>query len=131
MKKVIILFISILVFVFLLMSLMVGNDNRYVNKKKTEIIKNTSVEKINYMNIYDGYYIVDDDNYIYLFNKDYKEILKEDKLLVHKNTKGYDIIYKDNSLMYLEEENSDNGLVYKYYDIGTYELLNKVVVGGD
>ena len=109
---------------------MTHNDNNYLNKLKNKIISNVKLKGINYINCYDNYYIVLDDEYLYLYDKEYHEILKEDIILMHENTNNYDIIYKDGTFMYLGSTKKDNKLLYQYYSIYNYELLDEVLVGG-
>ena len=49
---------------------------------------------------------------------------------IHKNTYNYDIIYKDNELMYFNDSKNDNKLIYEYYDLYTYKSIDRILVGG-
>ena len=80
--------------------------------------------------MYDGDYIVLGDKYLYLLNKKYNIILEVEKFLLYNNTKNYDIIYNDNRFMYFNDTYYDDEFIYEYYDIYTYELIKKVIVGG-
>ena len=106
------------------------NDNHYSSKLKNKISDKTKISGIKYINCYDGYYIVMDDNYIYLYDDKYHELLKEDRILMHKNTNNYDIIYKDGKLMYFKDYLKDDKLIYRYYNLYNYELIDEVLVGG-
>ena len=106
------------------------NNNKYNDKLENNIINNTEIKKIRYINKYDNYYIVTNNKYIYLIDSKYDIILKKDISLIHKNTNNYDIIYKDEYLMYFNDYIKDDILVYEYYDINTYELIDRVFVGG-
>lgn len=130
MKKMIKIFIGLLIILFLCIFYMDYSDRHYQNKLEKKIMKHTELKKINYINYYDDYYIVLDDNYLYLFDKKYKELLKEDVLLVYKNKNNYDIIYKDGKFMYLSDTIEKKKLVYRYYDIHSYELIDEVFVRG-
>ncbi len=130
MKKIIIWFISILIILFLLIMYMNINNNKYNDKLENNIINNTEIKKIRYIKKYDNYYIVTNNKYIYLIDSKYDIILKKDISLIHKNTNNYDIIYKDEYLMYFNDYIKDDILVYEYYDINTYELIDRVFVGG-
>lgn len=130
MKKIIIWFISILIILFLLIMYININNNKYNDKLENNIINNTEIKKIRYINKYDNYYIVTNNKYIYLIDSKYDIILKKDISLIHKNTNNYDIIYKDEYLMYFNDYIKDDILVYEYYDINTYELIDRVFVGG-
>ena len=106
------------------------NNQKYFDKIEDKIKNNTDINNIEYINYYNKYYIVDDGEYIYLFDKKYNELLKEDKIKFHENKNNYDIIYKDKKLMYLEEKYTKKKIKYIYYDIKTYEEIETIVVGG-
>lgn len=96
-----------------------------------KIIDKTSVEKVNYINKYGNYYIVMNDEYLYLIDDKYEIITKKDKILIYDNKNNYDIIYKDDEFMYFNNYYKNNKLVYEYYSIYTYELIDRVFVGGN
>ena len=50
--------------------------------------------------------------------------------MVHKNSDNYDIVYRDNTLVYFNDKLDDKKLIYEYYDIYTYEVIDRVFVGG-
>lgn len=131
MKKIVIFFIGILVIILGLIIYIDNNDERYTSKIMDSIISNTDINNINYINKYDNYYIVTDKDNIYLIDNKYELILKKDINLIHKNNNNYDIIYKNDYLMYVNDYIKDNVLVYEYYDINTYELIDRVFVGGN
>jgi len=130
MKKLIGLFISILVIIYILISYMVYVDRDYYNDMVSMIDKNTDIEEIGYINLYNNYYIVLNEKKIYVLSDKYEIILEKDLSLIHKNDKNYNIIYMDDKLMYFNEKYEDKKLVYEYYDINTYELDRRVFVGG-
>ena len=114
---------------YLLVCYQVWNDNRAVNKYNKLIIKNTSIEKVDYMNIYGDKYIVLTDDNLYVFDKEYHELLNIDKILIHDNKNNYDIVY-DDKLMYQECLEKGNKIIYNYYDIYSYEFIKSVSLGG-
>ncbi len=130
MKKIIIWFIGILLVLFIAILYVTGVDNKYNNKMVRAILKNTDVKKVNYLNKYNNYYIVIDDEYVYVFDLKYDEILSKDINLTYRNVNNYDIIYKDANLMYFNDYLKKDILVYEYYDINTYKLINRVFIGG-
>ena len=130
MKKFIRWFLCILILIFGLIIFVSNNDKKYNNKLKTDIINNTDIKKIKYINRYNGYYVVTDKYYIYLIDNEYNVILKKDINLIYKNINDYDIIYKDGYLMYFNNYIKDSVLVYEYYDINTYDIVDRVFVGG-
>ena len=78
---------------------------------------------------YNNYYIfLSDENYGVL-DGEYNEIMLISKSLVHDNTNNYDVIYKDNKLMYQEEVLDKDKLMINYYDIYTYQLDKTITMG--
>lgn len=108
---------------------MVGIDKKYISVLEKEILENTNVEDITYINKYDNNYIVKDNEYVYLFDSSYEEIYKVKISLLHDNKNDYDIIYKDNTIMYMEDYKDKEGIIFKYYDIYTYQVIEEIVVG--
>lgn len=103
-------------------------DRNNTNDMKKEIVKNTKIDNIEYVNKYDNYYIIKDNKYVYIYDLEYIKIVSIDidKLC----NKDYDLIYRDDMLLYMEDKNTKSGLVFKYYDAYTCELVNEVMVGG-
>lgn len=130
MKKCIVSLLLIIIVTFLLIMFMTNNNQKNNNHLKTIITAKTDIKNIVYTNNYNGYYIAKNDKYIYVFNNKYDEVLKIDNILVYENQKNYAIIYKDNKVMYLNDYLKDNKLYYEYYDLYTYKLINKIVIGG-
>ena len=130
MKKLVICFLSILLIIFIAISYMVHNNDYNVSKIKRKIEKNTEIRDISYLNEYDNYYLVMDNDYLYVIDKEYKIILKKEQYLLYENKKNYDIIYKDDTLMYMNNYIKKDNLICEYYDIFTYELIKRVIVGG-
>jgi len=130
MKRIIIILITLVLFSFLLIIYMINNDNKYYKSMKNDIIKNTELDYIDYINKYDNYYIVADNDYLYLIDIDYNMILDIELSSIYENTNDYDIIYKDSEFMYFNDYMEDNKLVYEYYDLYTYESIDRVLVGG-
>jgi len=130
MKKIIVIFIGIFLCSFILISLIVNNDNKYINSLENKILDNTDIETIKYINYYDDYYIVCDDYNLYLFNSEYLEILSINLKLLFDNGKNYDIVYKNKTLMYMDSYKNKEGIIFKYYDIYTGEVIDEIIVGG-
>ena len=120
MKRIIIIFLSI-TFILLMLLLYITNDNYYNNISKS-IKDNYANINLYYVNKYNDYYIfLSDENYGVL-DGEYNEIMLISKSLVHDNTNNYDVIYKDNKLIYQEEVLDKDKLMINYYDIYTYQL---------
>ena len=130
MKKLLIIFIGIIIVLFIGMCIMIGINNGYINRLEEDIYKNTDISNIEYVNDYNGYYIVKNNEYIYLFNTDYEEITRIKSNLVYDNKNNYDIVYRDKTIMYMDNYKNEEGIIFKYYDIYTYEEVDKVIIGG-
>lgn len=130
MKKIIKIFIGIIILIFILILGMVRNNDKNYNKMIKEIENNTLVKKVVYVNKYNNYFIVEDNEYLYLINDKYKIISEIDINLLYKNSKNYDIIYRDERFMYMKDSYKDGKLYYQYYDIYNYSLIDEIMVGG-
>lgn len=108
---------------------MVNIDKKHINNIKDDILKNTKIRDIIYVNKSSEYYIVKDKNYLYLLDSKYEEVLKKEIKLLHENKNNYDMVYRDNTIMYFDDDIVKNRLVFKYYDIYTYEIIDEVIVG--
>ncbi|MDO4394694.1 MAG: hypothetical protein Q4C23_01770 [Mycoplasmatota bacterium] len=129
MKKKIIIFITIMFLILSLIFLVDINDSKYNEKNIKLIKKNTTITSIEYLNYYDNYYLVLDKEYLYLINNTYKIISKIDRKILYENKDNYDIIYKDEQIMYFNDISKNNKLIYEYYDIYNYKLIKSITVG--
>ena len=130
MKKFVGMFILIIIIIFISMNVMIYIDNKYILELEERISKNTDINDIVYVNEYDEYYIVMDNKNLYLFSSDYIEINRIDVLKIHSNKNNYEIVYRDNMIIYMDSYKNKDGVVFKYYDIYTYELVDELMVGG-
>ena len=130
MKRIVKIFVSIIIFLFIMIMFMIGTDNRYYDKIKKIIEEECKIDNIIYINKYNDYYIVKDKEYLYLINSEYRIISEIDNNLLYENKENYDIIYDDEVFMYMDDEYIDDGVIYRYYDIYSYELINEIKVGG-
>ena len=126
MKKIIKIFIIIVILLFGMVIFITGIDNRDTKKLIKDISSNTQIDNIKYINRYGDYYIVLNDKYLYAINREYKIISEVDKILLYENKNNYDIIYDNELFMYMEEVNN----IYKYYDIYSYKIIREVDMGG-
>ena len=126
MKKFVIIIVSILIIILLSIVYLGSNVNKY-NSNLNKLIKdNYHVDnKLINVNKYDGYYILTTSANIIVLNSKYKEILKEDISKI-KESNNMSIIYKNNSLMYLEKEKSKDKVIYKYYNPSNLELIKEI-----
>ena len=109
---------------------MVYVDKNNINKIENDIIKNTDIKDIKYINRYDNYYIVLDSDYLYLIDSKYEIVLEIDNSKIYKNKNNYELVYRDDTIMYMDDYKSKKGLVFKYYDIYSYKLIDEVLIGG-
>ena len=129
MKKIIkiIIPILILIVIYILVLSFINNKNEnYMNQTLKNIKDNYPIkEKATYYNIYGNYYILKTSNKIIVLNKEYEEILKEKIDVLAPNPNNYNLIYKNNKLMYEETILKKDKLIYKYYDANTSEFIKK------
>lgn len=130
MKKILKIIICIFFIIFISICYMVYIDNKYNERIISNIISKTMIDSVIYYNKYDKYFIVMDNKYLYLLDNKYREIFKVDKIKIYDNINNYDIIYKNDLFMYMKDYYKNDKLIYEYYDLYTYELIDKVVLGG-
>ena len=110
---------------------MVYMDKNNINDIEKDIVKNIKIKGIKYINKYDNYYIVRDKNYIYLIDYKYIEVLKIDNKKIYDNKNDYELVYRDNTIMYMDNYIDNDGIVFNYYDIYSYKLIDSITVGGN
>ena len=130
MKKLVFLFMGIILGLFISLLIMISINNKYMEKLEKDIYKKTDVKDIKYINEYDDYYIVMDSENIYLFDNKYDEITRIKVNLVYQNKNNYDIVYRNKTIMYMDNYKNKDGIVFKYYDIYTCEEIDSVIIGG-
>lgn len=128
MKRVLIVLISLLIIVFIIISFVVKNDNKYIEELEDIIIRNTDIEKMEYVNYYDNYYMVIDDNYLYLFDNEFDLIFSVDENMLFDKYYKYDIVYRDKTLMLMDNYKNKEGIIFKYYDIYTGECIDEIII---
>lgn len=129
MKKIfkIIFIIIILIILILIMILFLNNKNqKYLDSITKNIKENYNIdETITYSNLYSNYYIFTTKKDIIVLNKEYEEVLTEDIDVLTPNPNNYELIYKNNKLIYEETILKNNKITYKYYDATTGKLLKE------
>ena len=128
MKKIVLILLGIFVSIYIIISLMVRNDKRYTLELYNEVYEKSKLEDIEYVNYYDNHYIVIDNDYLYLFNDEFNLIVNIDKSLLYDKYDNYDIIYRDMTLMLMDNYKNEEGIVFKYYDIYTGECIDYVII---
>lgn len=124
--KIIIIILLLALFVYIIIFSTINKNNKYINNLTKDIEKNYKLkEDIKYSNKYGNYYIFTTDTKVIVLNKEYEEILIEDIKILDENKNNYDLIYKNNKLMYEETILKDQKLTYKYYDATNNELIKE------
>ena len=131
MKKLVVIFIGIILFLFVSRCIMVYIDKNNISDIKKDIVNNTKIKEIKYVDKYDNYYIVMDKNYVYLIDYKYNEVLKIENDKIYDNKNNYELIYRDNTIMYMDSYIDKDGVIFNYYDIYSYKLIDSILVGGN
>lgn len=131
MKKLIIIFVCLVVFLFGSVIYIVNRNNNYLNNILEDIKNNSEIkEDIIYYNKYNNYYIVLTKNNIIVLDKDYKEVYNNSTEKFKDKTSEYEIIYKTDIPMYEETKKEGNNIKYIYYDIYTLDKLDEIEIEG-
>lgn len=131
MKKIIIIFICLVVFLFGSVIYIVNRNNNYLNNILENIKNNSEIkEDIVYYNKYNNYYIVLTKDNIIVLDKDYKEVYNNSTEKFQDKTSEYEIIYKIDIPMYEEVKKEGNTIKYIYYDIYTLDVLDEIEIEG-
>lgn len=131
MKKLIIIFICLIVFLFGCVIYIVNRNNNYLNNILEDIKSNSEIkEDIIYYNKYNNYYIVLTKDNIIVLDKDYKEVYNNSTEKFQDKTSEYEIVYKTDILMYEETKKEGNTIKYIYYDIYTLDKLDEIEIEG-
>lgn len=117
-------------FLFISKCIIVTIDKNDYKDIEKDILKNTDIKDIEYINKYDNYYIVMDKKKLYLYDNKYNEITNIDVDKLYENKNNYDIVYRNETIVYMDDYKSKKGLIFKYYDIYNYKLIDEIVVGG-
>jgi len=125
MKKMVLIIGFVLLFFFLIISYMVNNNSKYLDNMEEKF----GIDNIKYINKYDNKYVLVDDEYLYLFDYDYRNIISisADKICEKIN---FDIIYRNEEFQYLNDYYLDGNLIYEYYNVYNCKLIEKIVLGG-
>ena len=131
MKKLIIIFICLVVFLSGSVIYIVSRNNNYLNNILKDIKSNSEIkEEIIYYNKYNNYYIVLTKDNIIVLDKDYKEVYNNSTEKFQDKTGEYEIIYKTDIPMYEETKKEGNTIKYIYYDIYTLDKLDEIEIEG-
>lgn len=131
MKRIIKFFILMIILLFISIWVIVLFDKSKIQNLKLDILDNTDIKKIVYLEKYDNYYLVMDEVYLYLLDAKYKELERLHRSELYDNKYNYELIYKDGTIMYMNNYKNEKGITFKYYDIYTYELMEEITLGGN
>lgn len=124
----IIILVIILILPLIIMIYPVRKNNKYYNKLKENIKKNTSIEDIDYFNKDNNYYIIKNNEYVYVLDLNY-DIIYEQEVSSIKDSE-LELTYTRNNLYYKETIKEKDKLIYNYYDINSMEKVYTSRVGG-
>ena len=127
MKKVIILFISIVLVFFLSIFYIVNNNKSYKEDLLEEVNKNYAKDIV-YANKYGNNYVVKTKEAIVVLNEKYEEVTSVS--IEESVNLEYNLVYRKNAIMYQKSEVKGNTIIYTYYDIKTGEEIDKVEIEG-
>ena len=128
-KKVILLLIIILLIAistFLIVIIPSIKDKKYKKDLLENIYKNTKIEKINYLNKYNNYYIIKIDNKAVVLDLNYEEVYSKE--IVRESS--LPLVYRRNNLYYEKKVRKKDSLKYFYYSTDDETLIFSSEVGG-
>lgn len=128
-KKVILLLIIILLIAistFLIIIIPSIKDKKYKKDLLENIYKNTKIEKINYLNKYNNYYIIKIDNKAVVLDLNYEEVYSKE--IVRESS--LPLVYRRNNLYYEKKVRKKDSLKYFYYSTDDETLIFSSEVGG-
>ena len=130
--KILFLLLIISITIILILSNINKNNNKYLDNITKNIKENYNIkEKITYSNLYGNYYIFTTKTKVIVLNKEYEEIKKFNIDILSNNKNNYQLIYKNNKLMYEETIKKKNKITYKYYDATNNKLIKEISVKED
>lgn len=127
MKKVIIIFIGLVLIFFLSIVFIVFNNNRY-ESNLLENIKNNYSKDVLYVNKSLDNYVVKTKDKVVVLDSKYKEVssLEIDELY----KMDYDLVYHKNAIMYEDVVVKGSKIIYTYYDAKSGKEVDKVEIEG-
>lgn len=108
----------------------VNSNKDYLEDLFRDIVSNYEIDgKVDYVNIYGGYYIIKTKDKVVVLDKEYKEVFVESNSKLVDNKNNYDLVYRNNSLMYEDAIVKDEEITYNYYDVYTYKFITSIIIG--
>ena len=128
-KLIIIIILFAFIFLFFVVSSIYQND-KYQNDIYGEIVSNYKIdEDIVYFNKSNIFYIVKTESKIIVLDNNFDNVYEIEcsKILPQDN---YEIVYKDNTIIYEEIKRYENKIVYNYYSVLEDKLLDVIEIEG-
>lgn len=128
-KLIIIIILFAFIFLFFVVSSIYQND-KYQNDIYGEIVSNYKIdEDIVYFNKSNIFYIVKTESKIIVLDNNFDNVYEIEcsKILPQDN---YEIVYKDNTIIYEEIKRYENKIVYNYYSVLEDKLLDVIEFEG-
>ena len=126
--RVILLIVIIILGVIFSLSYTINSNKNYKDNIIKKITEHYKTDNITYINTHGNYYIFTTKDNIIVLNKEYKEILKESIKELAENKNNYEIVYKNNKLMYENTKLKGNKIIYTYYDAKTSKYIKKIIM---
>ena len=131
MKKIIIVFILVVLVSFTCVFYTVSKNNKYTSSIEEKVKEKYSLQEyIKYLNKSNFYYIIETNTLLILLDDNYNEVQKINTSELYSLDKPYEIVYRLNKIMYEKKEVLFTKIIYTYYDIYTGEVIETVNVGG-
>lgn len=127
MKKVIIIFISLVLIFFLSVIFIVYNNNKYENNILNEVRDKYSKD-VSYVNKYLDNYVVKTKDKVVVLNSKYEEVTSMNISDLYESS--YDLVYRKNAIMYEKVDVDGINIIYTYYDVKSGEEIEKVEIEG-
>ena len=127
MKKVIIIFISLVLIFFLSVIFIVHNNNKYENNILNEVRDKYSKD-VSYVNKYLDNYVVKTKDKVVVLNSKYEEVTSMNISDLYESS--YDLVYRKNVIMYEKVDVDGINIIYTYYDVKSGEEIEKVEIEG-
>ena len=127
MKKVIIIFISLVLIFFLSVIFIVHNNNKYENNILNEVRDKYSKD-VSYVNKYLDNYVVKAKDKVVVLNSKYEEVTSMNISDLYESS--YDLVYRKNAIMYEKVDVDGINIIYTYYDVKSGEEIEKVEIEG-
>lgn len=129
MKKLIVMFISVLLILFFFIKVTVSSNYKYDNSIIEDIKENYELDSnIIYLNKFANYYIVKTSSQVLVLDNMYNLIFQDDVLNLFSC--DYDMVYRINKLMYVSSNVKGSSVVYTFYDVYTFDKIEEIILEG-